>query len=471
MRAPLFATILLGSIALASQPQGAAPTNTARAAFDRPLLPDGDVQRVQFATGRMLFNHVWAPGGPSAEAGTGVGRAQAGGRALVQNGFGGEGGFHGLGPTYNRLSCAACHIKNGRGEPPTGPDDPLRAMLVRLSVPGADAHGGPKPHPAYGDQLNDHAVPGVPAEGRAYFTWREHAVRLADGTPVSLRAPELRFANLAFGPLGEDAMTSPRVGPPVFGLGLLEAVPESAVLALALTQQREGVVAGRPNRVWDTATGKQALGRFGLKANTPTVRQQIAAAFLGDLGITTSLYPVPNCPSAQAACAVTDEGPQPELSDALLDTLHLYTLALMPPDRRGTDDPEVQRGEALFHEAGCERCHAPALTTAEHPVLPGLGGRRIEPYTDLLLHDMGEGLADGRPDFLASGRQWRTAPLWGLGLVPVIADVPSYLHDGRARTPLEAILWHGGEAAFAAEAVRSLTTADREALLAFLASL
>ena len=470
MRRPLFAILLVLAVSVTAS-QAAAPTNRTRDAFDRTLPPADEDQRIQFTTGRMLFNHAWTPGGPSAEAGAGVGRAQAGGRALVQNGFGGDGGFHGLGPTYNRISCAACHIKNGRGEPPQGSDDPLRAMLVRLSVPGTDAHGGPNPHPVYGDQINDHAVPGVPAEGRAYFTWRERSERLSDGTVVSLRAPELRFSNLAFGPLGEGTMTSPRVGPAIFGLGLLEAVPESAILALAEAQAQEGVVAGRPNRVWDTAAVGPALGRFGLKANTPSVRQQIAGAFVGDLGITNSLYSVPNCPPAQAACASAPEGPQPELSDALLDTIHLYTLALLPPKRRDVDTPVVRRGEAVFAEAGCARCHAPALTTAEHPALPGLGGRTIHPYTDLLLHDMGEGLADGRPDFQASGRQWRTAPLWGLGLVPLIADVPSYLHDGRARTPLEAILWHGGEAAGAAEAVRALPTTDREALLAFLASL
>ncbi|WP_448208345.1 di-heme oxidoreductase family protein [Azospirillum sp. sgz302134] len=464
----------LAAVAMAAPVPAAAPVNPARAAFDQPLPPVDEDQRVQFTIGRMLFNHVWTPGGPSAEAGTGVGRAQAGGRALVQNGFGGEGGFHGLGPTYNRLSCAACHVKNGRGEPPQGPEDPLRAMLVRLSVPGTDDHGGPKPHPAYGDQLNDNAIPGVPAEGRAFFAWRDRSEHLEDGTPVTLRAPELRFANLAFGPLGDDVMTSPRVGPPVFGLGLLEAVPEADILALAAAQAAEGVVAGQPNRVWDRRAGAPALGRFGLKANQPTVRQQIAGAFVGDLGITTSLYPAPNCPEAQAACAaavVAQEGPQPELSDALFETIHLYTLALQPPERRNADDPAVRRGEALFTDAGCARCHVPALATAEHPILPGLGGRTIHPYTDLLLHDLGEGLADGRPDYQATGRQWRTAPLWGLGLVPLIADAPSYLHDGRARTPLEAVLWHGGEAASSAAAVRALSTTDREALLAFLASL
>ncbi|AIB15733.1 thiol oxidoreductase (plasmid) [Azospirillum argentinense] len=454
--------------------QAAAPSNPTRAAFDHTLPPADEAQRVQFTIGRILFNHVWTPGGPDPEAGTGVGRAQAGGRALVQNGFAGEGGFHGLGPTYNRLSCAACHIKNGRGEPPQGPDDALRAMLVRLSVPGEDAHGGPKPHPAYGDQINDQSVPGVPAEARVFFTWHERVERLADGTEVPLRAPEIRITDPAFGPLGDDAMTSPRMGPPVFGLGLLEAVPERVVLALAEAQAREGVVSGQPNRVWDREAGVEALGRFGLKANQPTVRQQIAGAFVGDLGITTRLYPQPNCPEAQDACtayAAKDEGLQPELSEAMLDTIHLYTLALQPPPRRGVDDPAVRRGEAVFAETGCARCHAPSLETAEHPLLPGLGGGTIHPYSDLLLHDLGDGLADGRPDHRANGRQWRTAPLWGLGLVPLIADHPAYLHDGRARSPLEAVLWHGGEAQGSVDAVRALPTADREALLSFLASL
>ncbi len=378
----------------------------------------------------------------------------------------------GLGPTYNRPSCLSCHARNSRGEPPASADEPMRSMLVRLSIPGQDAHGGPRPEPVYGEQLNEIGVPGVPGEGEAYLQWQTHIERLADGTEVELRRPTVAFRRLAFGPLHADTLSSPRVAPAIFGLGLLEAVPEADILAIAEEQQREGRgVAGMPNRVWDVAQGRTVLGRFGWKANQPDLRQQVAGALAGDMGITSVLFPAPNCPPAQTACAAWDADRHPELSAEALQDMTLYHYALMVPARRRAEAPEVQRGEHLFAAAGCASCHRPALRTGPFPPFPALAGQTIRPYTDLLLHDMGEGLADGRPDYLASGRQWRTPPLWGLGLLPVASEHGTLLHDGRARNPLEAILWHSGEASTSREALRAMEKADREALLAFLASL
>ncbi len=347
----------------------------------------------------------------------------------------------------------------------------MLSMLVRLSVPGTSETGGPRPHPAYGDQLNDRSILNVPAEGQVAITYSETPGHYEDGEPYSLRAPSYRFEDPAFGPLGDDIMISPRVAPAVIGLGLLEAVPKETILALADPDDTDGDgISGRPNWPWDTIAGAPALGRFGWKANTPSLRQQNAGAANGDIGITSTLFPNDNCASAQEACdaAAIHEGP--ELSDRFLDRLTFYTRVLAVPDRRDALDPAVVQGEALFRAAGCASCHMPTLVTGDHPV-PALTGQTIHPFTDLLLHDMGDGLADGRPDFLADEREWRTPPLWGIGLVETVNGHTEFLHDGRARNLAEAVLWHGGEAEAARTAFTAMARTEREALLAFLASL
>jgi CxxC motif-containing protein (DUF1111 family) len=344
-------------------------------------------------------------------------------------------------------------------------------MLVRISVPGRDAHGGPLPHPVYGDQIQDRAIPGVAAEAVVELAWDEIAGRYADGEPYRLRRPRITFLAPDYGPLGKDLLISPRVAQAMIGLGLLEAVPEAAVLALADADDanRDGI-SGRPNRVWDSEAGKTAFGRFGWKANQPSLRQQSAGAAAGDIGITTALAPHDACTAQQSACRAAPDGGAPEMSDAFLDKLVLYSRTLAVPHRRDVGDPSVLRGEVLFGEIGCAACHTPTLRTGGHE-LPALADQTIHPFTDLLLHDMGEGLADGRADFEADGREWRTAPLWGLGLIHSVNGHELLLHDGRARGFAEAILWHGGEGEAAREKFRALPKSDREALIAFLRSL
>jgi CxxC motif-containing protein (DUF1111 family) len=285
-----------------------------------------------------------------------------------------------------------------------------------------------------------------------------------------LRTPVVKFWHLNFGPLGNETMISPRLAPPVFGLGLLEAVPESVVLALADRQKKLGF-AGRPNVVWDVNAQRTALGRFGLKGNQPSLRQQIASAFISDLGVNSPVYPEENCPEVQVQCRQFPPAGYPELTAGQLDALEFYVRVLAVPERRDADDPDVQRGERLFVSAQCAVCHVAEITTGDFPALPQLAGQTIHPYTDLLLHDMGAGLADGRPDFQAGPRDWRTPPLWGLGLSETVNGNAWLLHDGRARNATEAILWHAGEAQGAREAFRAMSKADREALLAFLRSL
>ena len=381
-------------------------------------------------------------------------------------------GRDGLGPTFNTASCSACHFKDGRGRPPLTADEPFDGLLLRLSVPGEGAHGGPLDEPTYGGQFNHRAVQGVAAEGRAVVEYAERTERFADGATASLRVPTVRFVELAFGPMREGAMVSPRVAPAMVGLGLLEAVPEADVLALADPDDRDGDgISGRPNRVWNASLQRVALGRFGWKANQPDLLQQTAGAFLGDMGITSSLFPDENCPPAQQACRAAMSGGRPEIDDSKLAAVVLYSRALAVPARRAVDAAPTMRGAALFEQARCTACHAPTLRTGPESALPELARQTFHPYTDLLLHDMGEGLADNRPDYLASGREWRTAPLWGVGLVERVNRHTFLLHDGRARDLVEAILWHGGEAERAREAFRAMPRADRDALVAFLQSL
>ncbi len=258
----------------------------------------------------------------------------------------------------------------------------------------------------------------------------------------------------------------------MIGLGLLEAIPESALLAHADPDDRNGDgISGRPNRVYDQATGKTVMGRFGWKAGQPTLNQQNADAFFNDMGLSTRLFNGTSCTERQQECRALPDGGELEVSDNILAQVLFYTRNLGVPARRNVDDPQVLTGKGLFHQAGCQRCHVPAFTTSAEAAEPELANQLIRPYTDLLLHDMGEGLADGRPEFEATGSEWRTPPLWGIGLTETVSGHTQFLHDGRARNLLEAILWHGGEAEQAKQTVLGFDQAERQALLAFLESL
>jgi len=392
-------------------------------------------------------------------------------------------GVWGLGPTFNENSCSACHLNNGRAKAPGAGQEVAGGMLLRLSIPGATPEGAPMPHPSYGDQLqNRGATRSVPEEGKAFVTYAAKEVSFADGEKSVLRAPSIEVRGLRFGELGPDTMFSPRIAPQMVGLGLLEAVPEESVLALAQTQPQQGV-SGKPNYVWDYEAGKRALGRFGWKASQPSVRQQVAAAFLGDIGATTPIFPEENCPAVQSACLTGPSASRcstpggcegqyrAEVLPSRLYNVTLYLQGAAVPTRRNLNVPEVTRGEALFVQANCAACHVPTLRTGDKAGVAAAANQVLHAYTDLLLHDMGDDLADGRPDYAADGREWRTPPLWGIGLLPVVSGHSELLHDGRARTVTEAILWHGGEAASAREAFRTMPKSDRGALVRFVESL
>ncbi|MCG8361337.1 MAG: c-type cytochrome, partial [Kiloniellales bacterium] len=333
--------------------------------------------------------------------------------------------------------------------------------------------------PTYGGQLQDFSIQGHRAEGRIHIVYEEIPVTLADGEVVSLRRPTYSVEAPGFGALHPETMLSPRVASPMIGLGLLEAIDEADILALADPEDADGDgISGKANRVWSLEAGRAMLGRFGWKAGQPSLRQQIAAAFSGDIGIATTLFPAAagDCTAAQSDCRAAPTGNSDrhdgvEASDKVLDVVLFYARNLAVPARREIDDPEVLAGKALFYGSGCIACHRPKFVTAERPDMPEQSGQLIWPYSDLLLHDMGEGLADHRPEGEASGREWRTPPLWGIGLTEVVNGHTQFLHDGRARNLLEAILWHGGEAEGAKQAVVSMSREERNALLRFLSTL
>ena len=377
----------------------------------------------------------------------------------------------GLGPVFNRLACSSCHAKMGRGRSPNLPNERLASMLVRLSVEGEGEHGSPKPHPAYGLQLNEEGVDGVPGEATASLEWSEKSFTYPDGSVANLRTPKLVLTNLHYGSM-ENTFTSLRVGQPMVGLGLLEAVSDSTLKEIAKKQKSIGLN-GSFNRVWDIDKKEMVNGRFGFKANSPTLRQQIAEAFLGDIGITSPMFSEQQCTPKQVECQKALMAKQsPELTERRLHDVVFFVAHLAPPPQRDTKKSDVKRGKELFVKIGCAECHIPQLQTATHPLYPQtLPAQTISPYTDMLLHDMGEGMSDGRRDFLATPRQWRTAPLWGVGLIPIINGHSQYLHDGRARSLEEAILWHGGESEPMKQKFTKLSKKERQEILAFLNSL
>ena len=378
----------------------------------------------------------------------------------------------GLGPTFNGQACSSCHVLDGRGAPPdpTGVETRL-GLLLRLSVPGTTPTGAPAAHPVYGGQLQDRATSGVPAEGRIEVELATIEGAYADGTPHTLAKPTFRIADATFGPLGDDTMISPRLAPQVIGAGLLEAVPEATIVAAADPDDADGDgISGRPNRVWDVRADAPALGRFGWKANVATVEQQAAGAFHGDLGITSTLHPDQDCPPAQTECAAAIGGGEPELTDDRLAAVTFYGRTLSVPAMRDPDAGDVRAGHEAFTELGCAACHTPTLRTGDSDIA-ALADQEIHPYTDLLLHDMGPGLSDGRQDFDAGPQEWRTPPLWGVGIVDDVNGSRFLLHDGRATSLEEAILWHGGEAEAARDAFGALDAKSRAKLIQFLESL
>ncbi|MCW3479051.1 c-type cytochrome [Neisseriaceae bacterium JH1-16] len=413
-------------------------------AFSMPASNLDEKHRANFLTGVSLFRKTWSDSTAASNP------------------------RPGLGPFFNARSCVACHPSDGRGAPPGAfgqAQEPPLALLMRLSIP---APHGTQPEPVYGNQFTTEAVAGVASKGRIEIDYRVIPGRYGDGTLYQLQQPGYRLTALGYGPLHPKTQLSPRIAPQMIGLGLLEAVRAEDIVANAHRQRGDADgIAGQVNRVDDVERGTAAIGRFGWKANVASLPQQLFNAFNADLGVTSDALPREDCPPGLTACR-----PHPtELTQGQFEPLLVYSRLLAVPSQRDADTAQVRRGSQLFTAARCAVCHQPRYHTGELAGFPELRGQEIRPYTDLLLHDMGEGLADHRPDGLANGRQWKTPPLWGIGLIPTVNGHSRYLHDGRARNLAEAVLWHDGEARASRERFRTMNAADRAALLAFLGSL
>ena len=429
-----------------------------RNSFSFPAANLSDEERRRFVIGNSFFRRNWVEAPSSTRA------------------------RDGLGPHFIARSCGGCHEQDGRGAPPDfrkGLHDQPIGLLIRLSVPGVGEHGGVVSEPTYGDQFDNRAVQGVKLEGEVSIKLEPIHGKFADGTRYTLEKPVYGFRKLGYGAMAPDAMLSPRVAPQMIGVGLLEAIPDAEIERNVREQAAAGgAIRGVTNRVWDAPSQQMRLGRFGWKANVATLAHQTAGAFVGDMGITSSINPNEACTAAQKDCLAAPHGAKgkgPEIDDETFSNVVFYEATLAPPARRDADKPQVLQGQKLFAQAQCAVCHRPSYVTGEGPfpklTSKALNGQTIHPYTDLLVHDMGAPLADGRPDFAANGGQWKTPALWGIGLIKDVNGHTRLMHDGRARGVLEAVLWHGGEAQGSKEQVLKMNKVEREALVKFVESL
>lgn len=427
---------------------GGATTNTFLQGPNAFILPAENISQEHepsFYTGNSFFNQAWVEAPASTQK------------------------RDGLGPFFNARSCASCHFKDGRGAPPEEGEKFL-SLLLKVGIEGADEYGKPTPSPIYGAQIQTFSVLAIDDEAEANVSYMEVSGQYGDGTPYSLLKPTYTITR--DDEVVSSLYVSPRIAPAVIGMGLLESITLERLEELADPNDQDGDgISGRMNWVWSDSTQQLEVGRFGWKAESNNVEQQVATAFIHDMGITNPVFPENTCATEQLDCQEQPNGGDPEIEQDLFDKVVLYTSLLAVPMRRNMEDPQVVAGKRLFQEIGCDKCHTPTHTTGHETTFAEVSDQKIWPYTDLLLHDMGEGLADGLRGFEALGTEWRTPPLWGIGLVEKVNRHTRFLHDGRARNLAEAILWHGGEAENAKELFQDLDLEDREALLSFVKSL
>ncbi len=405
----------------------------------------------------------------------------------------------GLGPVYNNSSCNACHARDGRGALPIIPRGQEwvqlgqnESIFLKISIEDgqsreksvANNFGEPIPVPGFGTQLFHLGLfsvrsdfPGV-GQAKVWMSYEYTQFIFPDGEILKLRKPIFKITDAYNQRIYErDVKTSPRMGPPMIGLGLLEAIPEQDILALAQRDLSAHGISGKPNYVFDIQKKMAgdvwpvSLGRFGLKASTPSVYHQSMGAFVNDMGVTTEAFPLENIFGTELFHLLgLDSSPRLEVPTQIAEDIIFYSLTLGVPNRRNVTDSQVVRGAQIFDEIGCALCHQPSFVTGPSQV-SALSNQKIYPFTDLLLHDMGEGLADDRNDFDANGREWRTRPLWGIGHTQTINPRAGFLHDGRAKTLTEAVVWHGGESEQAKQKFVHLSKSDRDSLILFLNSL
>lgn len=417
-------------------------------AFSHPLGGLRGATRREFTVGNSFFQGVWVTSPASTTL------------------------RDGLGPLYNATSCSACHFKDGRGR--GLPDEDGRtdiSLLFRLRE--KEQFPKSKDPEAYGHQFNPFSIENVKGEGDSYVYYTTIKGNYADGSEYELKKPNYVFKNLASGEL-TNVIVSPRVGPQMIGLGLIENIPASEILKNADPEDRnQDGVRGRANIVYSLVEKKMMLGRFGWKAAQPSLLEQNAGAFVGDIGITSWIHPDEECTYVQLDCIANKT--KDDVTEDILNKVTIYTQTLAVPVRRNVNDSSVLNGKKIFSQINCTSCHIPQFQTGNGSPIEMLNNQTIYPYSDFLLHDMGDDLADDKDAYqfegLATAREFRTPPLWGVGMIEVVNGHSRLLHDGRARNVNEAILWHGGEASGSKEKYKKLSKQDREDLVKFVKSL
>ena len=416
-----------------------------REAFSAPI-PNLSLSKMRFFTGgRHLFRRSWTPAPSSVKS------------------------LDGLGPVFNRVSCSGCHVKDGRGSPPPEGTDKFRSMVIKLGIIDNNAL---KPDPKYGFQLNDKSILGVPYEGKAKIHYDSKTIAFKDGSIIKLAKPKYSFFSLSFGKLNKNTKFSGRVAPAVFGLGLIEAIKEQDLLQNADPEDKnQDGISGRAHKIIDIVTNTEKIGKFGWKATRASLLHHISGAAFQDMGLTSSFFTKQNCMEIQIKCKEQINGGTPEISKKQMERLLIYMQTLAPPKQRGLKNDAIIKGNNLFLKIGCSNCHTPVYKTGEHKGHPELSNKIIKPYSDFLLHDMGPELDDGLIEGAALSSEWKTPPLWGIGLIKVVNRHTRFLHDGRARSIEEAILWHGGEAKASRNNYLKLKQNERNYILKFLNSL
>lgn len=372
----------------------------------------------------------------------------------------------GLGPLFSANTCTSCHPQNAKGSLYDSKGNISRSLVTRLSIKSKkiDSKVGYIPEPTYGSQLSINAIYGVPYEGKSTRSYIDKIVVLNGGRKVTLHQPIYGITNLGYGALDGDVVISQRIPPALFGLGLLEQISDKQLLANEdIDDKNLDGISGKANRVYSPTTSKIEIGRYNCKANASKVKDQVAGAMSNDMGLTSPLYPDESCTDAQKKCKDSPKGrdsfdvPMKRL-DAV--TFYLKNLKLS----KNKKDKEYKNGLMIFKHLGCASCHIPTFTLDS--------GEKIYPFSDLLLHDMGEGLADGRVEFRATGSEFKTPPLWGISAYKkILKNRVNFLHDGRAGTIEEAILWHDGEAKHSKSNFIRLRDEKRKMLIDFLEKL
>ena len=413
--------------------------------------------RINFLVGNALFERMWEDSSIS--------------KNIAKDG---------LGPFFSARSCESCHINDGRGHIPITNKEDKISVVIQISQNIAQSNDYIKniEDDIYGGQISEFAVKDVLKEADIIIDYKYSLEMYEDGRVVELRRPIIKIDNLNYGDFNESTTFSARIAQPMIGLGLIEHISDQSLLMNEdINDTNNDGVSGKANKVWDIENEKLAIGRFGWKAAQPSVYQQTADAFYHDMGLSNKLYSNPfNCTSKQVECAKaisgnSEEYDDLEVSNDQLDLVTFYSSQLGVPARRSINAENVKKGKEIFFALNCNSCHVESFTTGDSGSHANLNNQIIYPYSDFLLHDMGESLSDGVSEFFAQGSEWRTPPLWGIGLTSIVSDEYGYLHDGRARTIEEAILWHGGEANEIIQNYKKLKKYEVNQLLSFINSL